>query len=150
MHLIFSSFSSKIVKKCPRPVSLLGVKQKNTQRIKNATVKQRVILKLGLYFKWKIFGSSYTFRQGRFQDFFQGVTEISSGGGENLPGGGEKNFAATPSPQRFLLSYTQLLIYAHFFTFYTHVIKKYIIYICFLILFLVRLLYLIRKFPSTF
>ena len=28
--------------------------------------------------------------QGRFQDFFQGVAEISSGGGENLPGCGEK------------------------------------------------------------
>ena len=28
--------------------------------------------------------------QGQFQDFFQGVAEISSGGGENLPEGGEK------------------------------------------------------------
>ena len=28
--------------------------------------------------------------QGRFQDFFQRVAEMSLGGGENLPGGGEK------------------------------------------------------------
>ena len=34
-----------------------------------------------------------TQQQGRFQDFFQGVAEISSGDGENLPGGGEKNLA---------------------------------------------------------
>ena len=45
-------------------------------------------------------------KQGRFQDFFQGVAEISSGGGENLPGGGEKNLAAPPSPQRIFVSYT--------------------------------------------
>ena len=30
------------------------------------------------------------FLQGRFQDFFQEVAEISSGGGENFAGGGEK------------------------------------------------------------
>ena len=43
----------------------------------------------------------HNYRQGRFQDFFQGVAETSSGGGENLPGGGEKNLAAPPSPLRF-------------------------------------------------
>ena len=42
--------------------------------------------------------------QGRFYDFFQGVAEISSGGGENLPGGGEKIARYPPSTQRFLLS----------------------------------------------
>ena len=35
-------------------------------------------------------GEQWGILQGRFQDFFQGVAEISSGGGENLPGGGEK------------------------------------------------------------
>ena len=55
-------------------------------------------------------------RQGRFQDFFQGVAEISSEGGENLPGGGEKKLAAPPSPQRFFaFLHTIILIYAHFF-----------------------------------
>ena len=37
----------------------------------------------GNIFRW-------IYTQGRFQDFFQGVADISSGGGENLPGGGEK------------------------------------------------------------
>ena len=56
--------------------------------------------------------------QGQFQDFFQGVAEISSGGGENLPEGGEKNLAAPPSPQRFFaFLHTVLLIYAHFLHF---------------------------------
>ena len=56
--------------------------------------------------------------QWRFKDFFQGVAEISSGGGENLPGGGEKNVAAPLSPQRFFaFLHTILLIYAHFFIF---------------------------------
>ena len=32
----------------------------------------------------------YLTMQGRFQDFFQGVAEISSGGGENLPGVAKK------------------------------------------------------------
>ena len=47
--------------------------------------------------------------QGRFQDFFQGVAEISSGGGE-------KNLTAPPFPQRFFFAFlhTILLIYAHF------------------------------------
>ena len=40
---------------------------------------------------------SYNLHQGWFQDFFQGVAEISSGGGENLPGGGEKKLASFPS-----------------------------------------------------
>ena len=39
--------------------------------------------------------------QGRFQDFFQGVAEISSGGYENLPGGGETKCAIPSSPLRF-------------------------------------------------
>ena len=47
--------------------------------------------------------------QGRFQDFFQGVAEISSGGGK------KKLLGTPPSPKRFLLSYTTLPIYAHFF-----------------------------------
>ena len=34
--------------------------------------------------------------QGRFQDFFQGVAEMSSGSGENLPGGGEKIARSPP------------------------------------------------------
>ena len=51
--------------------------------------------------------------QGRFQDCFQGVAEISSAGGENLPGGGEKIARYPPSPQCFLFSYKTLLIYAH-------------------------------------
>ena len=54
--------------------------------------------------------------QGRLQDFFQRVAEISSGGGKNLPGGGEKNLAALPSSQRFFaFLHTILLIYGHFF-----------------------------------
>ena len=76
--------------------------------------------------------------QGRFQDFFQGVAEISSEGGKNLPGGCEKNLAAPPSPQ-FCIAFLHiiLLIYAHFLNiFWTHVIKKYIKYICFLFFFL--------------
>ena len=48
-------------------------------------------------------------KQGRFQDFFQGVAEISTGGGENLPGAGETNCALHPSHQLFLLSYSTLL-----------------------------------------
>ena len=49
--------------------------------------------------------------QGRFQDFIQGVAEISSEGGE-------KNLSAPSSPQRFFaFLHTILLIYAHFFTF---------------------------------
>ena len=53
--------------------------------------------------------------QGLFQDFFQGVAEISSGGGENLPRGGEKNLAASPFPQRFFaFLHTILVIYAYF------------------------------------
>ena len=51
-------------------------------------------------FKPKIqeYVEKFTKGQGRFQDFFQGVAEISSGGGENLPGGDEKNLAPPPSP----------------------------------------------------
>ena len=52
--------------------------------------------------------------QGQFQDFFQGIAEIFSEGGENLPGDGETNGAPPPSPQRFFASYTTLLIYAQF------------------------------------
>ena len=63
-------------------------------------------------------------RQGRFQDIFQGVAEISSAGGENLPEGGETKCTLPPSPRRFLLSYTTLLIYAQFLTFYSHCYKE--------------------------
>ena len=84
---------------------------------------------------------------GRFQDFFQGVAEISSGGDENLPGGGKKHMHAIPFSQRFLLFYTTLLIYANFFlhfnTCYREIHKIY-----FLTIFLVNLLSFIRKFGS--
>ena len=82
--------------------------------------------------------------QGQFQDCFQGVAEISSAGGENLPGGGETIARYPPSPQCFLFSYKTLLIYAHFFdildTWYKEIHKIYYL------LFLVLLLSFIHKF----
>ena len=68
---------------CPNLIQLVGGKQKNHN-------------------------TKYHWWQGRFQDGFQGVAEISSGGGEKIA-------RYPPSPQCFLLSYTTLLIYAHFF-----------------------------------
>ena len=44
-----------------------------------------------------VFLIMYIVIQGRFQDFFQGVAEISSGGGENLPGVA-KQIARYPLP----------------------------------------------------
>ena len=78
------------------------------------------------------------------------MAEISSGGGENLPGGGEKNLAAPPSPQAqrffaFLHTITNLRpLFYIFDSCYKEIHKIYI----FFILFLVRLLYFIRKFDS--
>ena len=58
---------------------------------------------------------SFSWTQGRIQDFFQGVAEISSRGGKNLPGGGEK-IVRYPLPLSvYLRSYITLLIYAHWF-----------------------------------
>ena len=54
-------------------------------------------------------------RQGRFQDFFQGVAEISSGGGENLPGGGEKIARYTLSLSVFCFSTQHYLFTPNFF-----------------------------------
>ena len=60
--------------------------------------------------------------QGRFQDCFQGVAEISSAGGEKIA-------RYPPSPQCFLFSYKTLLIYTHFFdildTWYKEIHKIY-------------------------
>ena len=42
------------------------------------------------------------------------MAEISSGGGKNLPGGGEKIVRYAFLSKLFLLSCTTLLIYAHF------------------------------------
>ena len=69
------------------------------------------------FFRWTV-NIKYMFilrnrLQRRVQDFFQGVAEISSGGGENLPG--RINCALPPLPQRFLISYTELQIYPQIF-----------------------------------
>ena len=55
--------------------------------------------------------------RGGFEDFFQGAAEVSSGGGENLPGGGEKIARYPLSLSVFANFYVHvtLLIYAHFF-----------------------------------
>ena len=88
-------------------------------------------------------------KQGRFQDFFQGVAEISSGGSENLPGGGEKKFSGISFPSAFFcfpshyINNLRALVYI-LDSCYKEIHKIYI----FFILFLVRLLHFIRKFGS--
>ena len=77
----------------------------------------------------------------RFQDFFQGVAEQSSGGGEKIA-------RYPPFPHRFLLSYTTILIYAHFIFYILDKCYKEIHITYFLKKFLVRLLSFIRKFDS--
>ena len=61
----------------------------------------------------------YMYRTYSCHDIFPGVDLgfLPGGGRDIFRGGGETNSARPPSPERFLLSYTTLLIYAHFFFF---------------------------------
>ena len=80
----------------------------------------------------------------------RGGCTIFSRGWRNLPGGGENIARYPPYPERFLLSYTTLLIYAHCFdildTYYEEIYNVY-----FLKKFLVRLLFCYTQvwFPAT-
>ena len=65
---------------------------------------------LGLVFKKALLTKNLIFCYcgfaGAVSGFLPGGGRDIFTGWRNLPGGGEKNVAAPPSPQRFLLSYT--------------------------------------------
>ena len=84
----------------------------------------------GVYLLIQVAGAVSGFLPGGGRDIFRGWGKS--------PSGWRKKFSGTSFTSAFFFAFlhTTLLIYAHFFTFQTHVIKKYITYIYFSFFFL--------------